>query len=98
MFASLKLNELTNKSKFRNDLNKLFIRVFPEYIAVVDELLIHEDLIDMLKEFKSCEQSILKLNNMDGEAAIYRELMIELKQEMLSFIARHIGKQNSSIK
>ncbi len=94
MFGRLKLNELTNKSKFRNDLNKLFIRVFPEYITVVDELLIHEDLIDMLKEFKSCEQAILKLNNKDEEAAIYREVMIELKREMLSFISRHIGEKN----
>jgi hypothetical protein len=71
--------------------------VFPEYSTVADQLLNHEDFIDILKEFQACELAISQFNKRDEEAAIYRELMIELKKELQAFIFRHLGKQNSNI-
>ena len=87
---------MLDKSNSTDDLHKLFIREFPEFSSVFNQLLIHEDFIEILKEFQSCELALFRFNKTDEAAVIYRELMIELKQELLSFISRHLGNQNSN--
>lgn len=85
---------MLNKSNGAYGLNKLFIREFPEYSNEFGQLLAHKDFVEMLEEIESCKLALLNINIEDEAAELYRRLIIELKQEILSFISRHHGNNN----
>ena len=78
-------------------LYELFIREFPEYNGAFDQLLMHGNFLEILKEIESCQLALIRLSPEDELAEGYRVLIIELKQEMRSFVSRHIRKLTNTL-
>jgi len=82
------------KSNSSDDLQPLFIREFPEYSSVFNQLLNHKDFIEILNDFRSCELALSQINKTIETIDCYKEMMLELKHELRSCIARHLGSKN----
>ena len=81
---------MLDKSSNKEELNKLFTQEFPGYNGAFDQLLMHRNFFEILKEIESCKLALNQNPPEDELTESYRDLIIELKQEKRTFISRHI--------